>query len=192
MSVYVQEKNQNGEVVLHLQSTSSEDLVSDVCDDIEITDVENRSAMCDCDLTTIEAESGYVFKPLKEVTNDVFIDYTQSYNQNSSNRWVSHGDYSNSPIVFSTDNITPDTKLPFLHISDGGKFNIIDEFNHATHGMKCLQGTLRASAINQGDITYTFTRTTMVVAVTSLTGWSQQGNINSTWTQYTPKYTTEA
>ena len=178
-----------GNVVLHLQSTDTEQVVSDVCHDIDITDVNHRPPMCDLYLNDIEAELGYVFKPLRKITEDVTIDYTQSYNQNSDNRWVTYGDYTNLPIELTPLHLSPDSTTRFVHMHDTSTWNIIDPYNHATGGMKGLQGTLRSSGFNQGALTYTFAKPTMVIAVTSLTSsWNHGDGIIGSWIQYTPRF----
>ena len=178
-----------GNVVLHLQSTDTEQVVSDVCHDIDITNVNHRPPMCDLYLNDIEAELGYVFKPLRKITEDVTIDYTQSYNQNSSNRWVTYGDYTNLPIELTPLHLSPDSKTRFVHMHNTSTWHIIDPYFHATAGMKGLEGTLRSSGMNQGALTYTFAKPTMVIAVTSLTSsWNHGGGIIGSWTQYTPRF----
>ena len=178
-----------GNVVLHLQSTDTEQVVSDVCHDIEITDINHRPPMCDLYLNDIEAELGYVFKPLKKITEDVTIDYTKSYNQNADNRWVTYGNYTNLPIELTPLHLAPDSTTRFVHMHNTSTWQIIDPYNHPTGGMKGLQGTLRSSGLNQGALTYTFAKPTMVIAVTTLTeNWNHGDGILGSWTQYTPRF----
>ena len=178
-----------GQVVLHLQSTNSEEVVSDACHDTDITDINHRSPMCDLYLNNIENELGYVFNPLTNLTEDVTIDYTQAHNQNASNRWVTYGNYTNLPIELTPRFLSPDSQLRFVHMHNTSTWHIIDPFNHSTGGMRGLQGTLRSTGMNQGALTYTFAKPTMVIAVTTLTSsWNHGAGIIGSWTQYTPRW----
>ena len=178
-----------GQVVLHLQSTDSEEVVSDACHDTDITDINHRSPMCDLYLNNIESELGYVFNPLTNLTEDVTIDYTQEHNQNGSGRWITYGDYTNLPIELTPRFLSPDSSLRFVHMSNTATWQIADPFNHSTGGMRGLQGTLRSTGMNQGALTYTFAKPTMVIAVTTLTdSWNHGAGIIGSWTQYTPRW----
>lgn len=178
-----------GQVVLHLQSTNSEEVVSDACHDTDITDINHRSPMCDLYLNNIENELGYVFNPLTNLTEDVTIDYTQAHNQNASNRWVTYGNYTNLPIELTPRFLSPDSQLRFVHMHNTSTWQIIDPYNHTTGGMRGLQGTLRSTGLNQGALTYTFAKPTMVIAVTTLTAsWNHGAGIIGSWTQYTPRW----